>query len=114
MVSAHMIRKTHGLIPMDWQGWSSTRQLCNNCTFVSGQTLPAAVILIVMFVIPLLVIFFKEPLTHAVEKKAEIMPKEKECFSYRVSLNYLKYYLVIFPTPYPSSVSELSLSATLP
>jgi V/A-type H+-transporting ATPase subunit I len=48
--------------------------------FVSGQTLPAAVILIVMFVIPLLVIFFKEPLTHAVEKKAEIMPKEKGMF----------------------------------
>ena len=30
-----------------------------------------------MFGLPLLLIFFKEPLTNLVEKKAEVMPKEK-------------------------------------
>ncbi len=39
--------------------------------FMSGHTLPAASVLVVMFLIPLLIIFFKEPLTAAVEKKAE-------------------------------------------
>ncbi|MDR3828476.1 MAG: V-type ATPase 116kDa subunit family protein [Candidatus Copromonas sp.] len=39
--------------------------------FMSGHTLPAAAILIIMFVLPLLVMFFKEPLTAALEKKSE-------------------------------------------
>lgn len=39
--------------------------------FMTGRPLPAAFILAVMFVIPLLIIFFKEPLTAFVEKKAE-------------------------------------------
>ena len=47
---------------------------------MSGHTLPAAAVLILMFLLPLLVIFFKEPLTAAVEKKAEIMPEEKGMF----------------------------------
>ena len=33
-----------------------------------------------MFGLPLLLIFFKEPLTNLVEKKAEVMPKEKGMF----------------------------------
>ena len=37
--------------------------------FLSGRTLPATVILVVMFVVPLILMFFKEPLTAAVEKK---------------------------------------------
>ena len=37
--------------------------------FMSGHTLPAAAILIVMFVLPLIVMFFKEPLTAILEKK---------------------------------------------
>ncbi|MCC8025040.1 MAG: ATPase [Clostridium sp.] len=44
---------------------------CVIVLFMTGRTLPAAVILAVMFVIPLLIIFFKEPLTAIVEKKAE-------------------------------------------
>ena len=48
--------------------------------FMSGHQLPAAGILAVMFIIPLLVIFFKEPLAAIVEKKAEVMPKEKGMF----------------------------------
>ena len=39
--------------------------------FMSGHTLPAAAILIIMFVLPLLVMFFKEPLTAVLEKKSE-------------------------------------------
>ena len=38
---------------------------------MSGHTLPAAAILIIMFVLPLLVMFFKEPLTAVLEKKSE-------------------------------------------
>ena len=38
---------------------------------MSGHTLPAAAILIVMFVLPLIVMFFKEPLTAILEKKSE-------------------------------------------
>lgn len=48
--------------------------------FMTGQTLPASSILTVMFIIPLLVIFFKEPLTAIIEKKAEKMPTEKGMF----------------------------------
>lgn len=48
--------------------------------FMTGQTLPAAAVIIIMFILPLLVILFKEPLTALVEKKAEIMPKEKGMF----------------------------------
>ena len=37
--------------------------------YMTGRALPATIVLAVMFVIPLLLIFFKEPLTAAVEKK---------------------------------------------
>lgn len=48
--------------------------------YMTGNALPATVILVIMFVIPLIVIFCKEPLTALVEKKAEVMPKEKGMF----------------------------------
>ena len=48
--------------------------------FMSGHQLPAAGILAVMFIIPLFIIFLKEPLAAIVEKKAEVMPKEKGMF----------------------------------
>ncbi|NLZ80228.1 MAG: ATPase [Clostridiales bacterium] len=48
--------------------------------FMSGNTVPSGVILTVMFLLPLLVIMFKEPLTAIIEKKAEVMPKEKGMF----------------------------------
>lgn len=48
--------------------------------YMSGHKLPAAAVLVLMFLLPLLVIFFKEPLTAIVEKKAEVMPKEKGMF----------------------------------
>lgn len=48
--------------------------------FMTGNALPGTAILCIGFILPLLVIFFKEPLTNLVEKKAEIMPKEKGMF----------------------------------
>ncbi|WP_138311340.1 V-type ATPase 116kDa subunit family protein [Clostridium sp. 1001271st1 H5] len=41
--------------------------------YMTGNPLPATVILVIMFLIPLLVIFFKEPLAAMVEKKAQRM-----------------------------------------
>lgn len=48
--------------------------------YMTGNTLPAAILLVLMFGLPLLVIFFKEPLTNLVEKKARIMPDAKGMF----------------------------------
>lgn len=48
--------------------------------FMSGHTVPAAAVLTVMFLLPLLVIFFKEPLAAIIEKKAEILPEGKGMF----------------------------------
>ncbi len=48
--------------------------------FLTKQIVLASGILIIMFVIPLLLIFFKEPLTHLIEKKAKIFPDEKGMF----------------------------------
>ena len=47
---------------------------------LTGHTLPGGVVLFIMFGIPLILIFFKEPLTALVEKKSEIMPREKGMF----------------------------------
>ena len=44
---------------------------------LTGHTLPGGILLFIMFGIPLILIFFKEPLTALVEKKSEVMPKEK-------------------------------------
>ena len=48
--------------------------------FMTGHALPAAGVLVVMFVIPLIAIAFKEPLGKLVQKKADAMPKEKGMF----------------------------------
>jgi V/A-type H+-transporting ATPase subunit I len=45
-----------------------------------GHPLPATILLIIFFGLPLLLIFFKEPLTHWVEKKAKIFPEHKGMF----------------------------------
>lgn len=41
------------------------------------QTLPATIVLVIFFAIPLLLMFFKEPLTHMVEKRSKIFPDKK-------------------------------------
>lgn len=48
--------------------------------YMSGHTLPAAAVLIVMFGVPLLLIALKEPLTNLVEKKAELIEGGKGMF----------------------------------
>lgn len=47
--------------------------------FMSGHTLPAAAILIIMFVLPLLVMFFKEPLTAFWKRNPRRSPVAWEC-----------------------------------
>lgn len=48
--------------------------------FMSGKALPAGIILVVMFVVPLLLIALKEPLTRLIEKKSELIPGGKGMF----------------------------------
>lgn len=48
--------------------------------YMTSNPLPATMLLVLLFVLPLLAIFFKEPLMALVEKKAQIMPKEKGMF----------------------------------
>lgn len=48
--------------------------------FMNGQTLPGAFILTLMFGLPLLIIFLKEPLTAIVTKQSKIMPESKVMF----------------------------------
>jgi len=46
----------------------------------TGKALPATIVLLVFFAIPLLIIFFREPLTHLIEKKSKIFPDNKGMF----------------------------------
>jgi len=62
----------------------------------TGHKLPGAFILAIFFGIPLLFMFFKEPLTHWVEKKSKIFPEHKVMFflesffeMFEVLLSYL-------------------------
>ena len=48
--------------------------------YMSGNKLPSGIVLAIMFVIPLILLALKEPLMNIIEKKAEIMPKEKGMF----------------------------------
>ncbi len=48
--------------------------------YMTQNPIPASALLILMFGVPLLIMFFKEPLTNLVERKARIMPKEKGMF----------------------------------
>lgn len=47
---------------------------------ITGHSFPGVLLIIVCFVIPILLIFFKEPLTHAVQKKKKIFPEHKGMF----------------------------------
>ena len=48
--------------------------------FISGKKIPAAAVLVIMFGVPLILMFLKEPLTNLVEKKSEIFPEQKGMF----------------------------------
>jgi V/A-type H+-transporting ATPase subunit I len=47
---------------------------------MTGYALPGVIVLSIFLGIPLLLIFFKEPLTHVIEKKARIFPEHKAMF----------------------------------
>ncbi|HHV08945.1 MAG TPA: ATPase [Clostridiales bacterium] len=46
----------------------------------TGRPLPGVIIMAVFFGLPLLLIFFKEPLTHMLEKRSQIFPEHKAMF----------------------------------
>ena len=46
----------------------------------TGHTLPATIVLVIFFALPLLLIFFKEPLTHWIKKSPHIFPESKGMF----------------------------------
>lgn len=48
--------------------------------FLNGKKLPGGIVLFLMFGIPLLAMFLKEPLTNLVKRRAEIMPEQKGLF----------------------------------
>ena len=50
--------------------------------YMTGNALPATFILVVMFLIPLIIMFFKEPLTAIVEKKSERIEGGMGCLLY--------------------------------
>ncbi len=63
---------------------------------VSGHRLPAGILLAVLFGLPVIAMFLKEPLAALVEKKAKIMPEQKGIFfvqsffeMFEVLLSYL-------------------------
>ncbi len=46
----------------------------------TGHALPAIIFFILFFLLPLVLIFFREPLTHILERKKQIMPEHKGMF----------------------------------
>ena len=46
----------------------------------TGHALPAIIFFVIFFILPLLLIFFREPLTHVMEKKSHIFPEHKVMF----------------------------------
>ncbi|MDO4648285.1 MAG: V-type ATPase 116kDa subunit family protein [Eubacteriales bacterium] len=47
---------------------------------VTGRTLPGTALLVILFIVPLILIFLKEPLANLVEKKSKILPDQKAVF----------------------------------
>jgi len=47
---------------------------------MTGHALPATIIMFIFFAVPLLLIFFKEPLTHVIQKKSKIFPEHKAMY----------------------------------
>lgn len=48
--------------------------------YMTENPIPATTLLAIMFGLPLIIMFFKEPLTHLVERKSKIMPEGKGMF----------------------------------
>ena len=67
---------TNGVSGLDFYGAAIA---CVLLAF-TGHALPATILLIIFFAIPLLLIFFREPLTRLIEKKKHIFPEHKVMF----------------------------------
>lgn len=48
--------------------------------FMTGNALPAAIVLVIMFVVPMVLIFCKEPITKMIKKESNLMPDGKAMF----------------------------------
>ncbi len=62
----------------------------------TGHAMPGAIVLFIFLGIPLIILFFREPLTHLIEKRAHIFPENKGMFfmeaffeMFEVLLSYL-------------------------
>lgn len=73
--------------------------------FMTGHTIPAAGVLVVMFVVPLWVIVCKEPLSALVEKKKYQDENGPVMFVVQGFFELFEVCLSYFPTPCPLSVS---------
>ena len=70
---------------------------------LNGKTLPGGIVLFIMFGVPLILIFLKEPLTALIEKKSEVMPKEKGMFVVQGLFEMFEVLLSYFSNTFPSS-----------
>lgn len=74
--------------------------------FMTGNPLPGGIVMAIMFGIPLLLIFFREPLTRMLQKRADKMETGKAMFVVQGFLNSLKHCSVTSLIRFPLSVSE--------
>ena len=82
--------------------------------FLTGNPLPAGVVMAVMFGVPLLLILFREPLTRLIRHQSGKIIDIRIGFSWKDFLRCLRHCSAIFPTRYLLSVSEPSPSAMPP
>jgi V/A-type H+-transporting ATPase subunit I len=54
--------------------------ICSVLLIFTGKALPGAIIMVLFFGVPLLLLFFKEPLTHVIQKKSKIFPEHRAMF----------------------------------
>ncbi len=63
---------------------------------VTKNTLPGVLLILVCFIIPIILIFFKEPLTHVIQKKKKIFPDQKGMFFVETSFEIFEILLSYF------------------
>lgn len=86
----HDVEKTW-LTPTLWQDlYFMAPQFSASDSLYPGMQFQVVQSFAIMFGLPLLLIFFKEPLTNLVEKRPRLCQKKKACLSYRVFLNCSK------------------------
>ena len=79
--------------------------------FMTGHKLPGGIVLCIMFILPLLVMFLKEPLTNLVEKKPAAFEGGVGMFIVQGFFEMFEVLLSYFSNTLLSCVSELMQSA---